>query len=410
MLAPVEKKVHQLKGALTGSKLEVADIFRLYGSDYRTGQKLSLKQRQVMFDIEHCRTSYFGYHVDVCDHCGAIDSGCNSCRNRHCPKCQGVARRIWVNARLKDLLPVSYYHVVFTLPHLINPLVGWNREFIYTLLFDCAAQTLLQFGRDPKWLGALIGFYGILHTWGGKMWQHLHTHFIVPGGGLTEDDRWVEPKYKGKFLFPVKAMSKVFRGKFIKALKRAYLTGQLVLSDGLRHLSDGDRFEQWLDILVARNWVVYAKAPFDSAEKVVRYIGRYTHRIAISNQRLIKVEDGIVHFRYKDYRNKGRWKTARLKAQEFIRRFLLHVVPDGFHRIRHYGLFANGRCKKMVCIIRQLLDVGTDNLPEPDIIGIECKACGIGRLRTLFSFHLFGSTINRFVTEAVAPKLILDSS
>ncbi len=399
MLAPVDKKEHKSEGMPARPKHEVADIFRLYGADYRAGQKLSEKQYQVMFDIEHCRRSYFGYHIDTCDACDYTDRHYNSCRNRHCPKCQGIARRIWVNARLEDLLPIPYYHVVFTLPHLLNPLVGWNRELIYNLLFDCAAETLLQFGGDPKWLGAQIGFYGILHSWGGKLWQHLHLHFIVSGGGLTEDNRWVEAKHKGKFIFPVSALSKVFRGKFVAGLKHAYLKGLLVLPDGLKHLSARNRFEEWMDALVARNWVVYAKPPFKTPEKVVRYIGRYTHKVAISNQRIISIDKGIVRFAYKDYKDRGRIKECKLRAPEFIKRFLMHVLPNGFHRIRHYGLFANGKCKANVAQIRE--ELGSENEVVPlrkdqlteDHTGIRCPVCKKGRLTPIMVVHRGGLAV-----------------
>ena len=354
-MRPAVAKVANASQSSKQSKLEVADIFRRYGGAYRAAHKLSSKQQSVMFDIEHCRSSHFGYHIDICDQCGHIDFGYNSCRNRHCPQCQGIAQRRWVNARLEDLLPIDYYHVTFTLPHLLNPLVGYNRKLIYNLLFDCASATLLQFGQDPKWLGAMIGFYGILHTWGGKLWQHPHVHFIVSGGGLSEDGRWVQPKYKGKFIFPVRALSQVFRGKFIERLKAAYATGKLVVPAKMSHLKDSAQFEKFIDQLVARNWVVFAKPPFGGPEKVVRYIGRYTHRIAISNNRLIKMEKDRVYFNYKDYRDNGCWKQGVLKSEEFIRRFLLHILPKGFHRIRHYGFLSNGRCKAKVAQIRKLL-------------------------------------------------------
>ena len=204
--------------------LEVADIFQRYSEQYRSEHKLTPKQHAAMFDIEHCRTSYFGYHVDVCDQCNWLDHSYNSCRNRHCPKCQGIAQRKWVAARMANILPVPYFHTVFTLPHIINPLVPFNKELLYEAIFDCASQTLLQFGQDPKWLGATIGFYGILHSWGGKLWSHLHIHFVVPAGGVDSQGRWVEPKYKGRFLFPVQAVSQVFRGKFIQRLKRDILS------------------------------------------------------------------------------------------------------------------------------------------------------------------------------------------
>jgi len=380
------------------SGIEVADIFRNYGDRYRASHKLSGKQQAVKFDIEHCRHSYFGYHVDICDHCGHSEHFANSCRNRHCPKCQGIAQRQWVNARLNDLLPIPYYHVTFTLPHMLNPLVGYNRDLIYNLLFDGAAETLLQFGRDPKWLGALIGFYGILHTWGGKLWQHLHLHFIVSGGGLSEDGRWVRSKYKGKFIFPVKALSQVFRGKFIEGLKKAHADGRLVLPTGLRHLKNAGQFENFVDALVARNWVVFAKRPFAGPEKVVRYIGRYTHRIAISNRRLIKIEDDRVYFHYKDYRDDGKWKQCHLEAEVFVKRFLMHVLPSGFHRIRHYGFLSNGRCKAMVARIRKLLS-GEDALDQlkhkvvEDHVGVICQVCEKGSLTPIWIVHRLGHVV-----------------
>ncbi len=397
------------------SQLEVADIFRKYGDKYRASHKLSGKQHAVMFDIEHCRSSYFGYHIDICDHCGHTDRFPNSCRNRHCPKCQGIAQRIWVNARLQDLLPIPYYHVTFTLPHLLNFLVSYNRELIYNLLFDSASETLLQFGRDAKWLGALIGFYGILHTWGGKLWQHLHLHFIVTGGGLSEDGRWVQPKYKGKFIFPVMALSQVFRGKFIEGLKSAYAAGKLVLPAKLRHLKDAAQFEIFADQLVARNWVVFAKRPFAGPEKVVRYIGRYTHRIAISNSRLIKVEDDQVYFHYKDYRDDGKWKQCHLKTEDFIRRFLMHVLPKGFHRIRHYGFLSNGRCKAKVAQIRSLLSC-EDDLTQlkqkaiEDHAGMICPVCAKGSLTPIWIVHRMGRVVSSAMSMLFSSRLVWDTS
>ena len=396
--------------------VELADIFRKYGEKYRDTHKLTQKQHAVIFDVEHCRSSYFGYHVDICDQCGHLDRGFNSCRNRHCPKCQGIARKLWVNARLDDLLPISYYHVTFTLPHVLNPLVGHNRELIYNLLFDCASETLLQFGKDPKWLGAEIGFYGILHTWGGKLWQHLHVHFIVSGGGLSSDGRWVEPKYKDKFIFPVRALSQVFRGKFIEGLKNAYAEAKLVLPEGLKHLKDAKQFESFIDALVGRNWVVFAKPPFGGPERVVRYIGRYTHRIAISNDRLIKIENDRVYFNYKDYREKGCWQQGFLKAEEFIRRFLLHVLPNGFHRIRHYGFLANGRCKAKVAQIRKLLscdDELNNELKEKvieDEAGLICPVCEKGRLIPLLVVHRTGQVIASAASFLFFNQLLWDTS
>lgn len=386
------------------SRLELADIFREYGDEYRTRHKLSPKQHSVMFDIEHCRTSQMGYHVDVCTECGHTEYAHNSCRNRHCPKCQGIARRKWVRARLKDLLPIPYYHVVFTLPHKIFPISLYNKAIFYELLFESAAQTLLQFGKDPRHLGALIGFYGILHTWGGKLWQHLHLHFIVTGGGLNESGQWVEPKYKGKFLFPVCALSVVFRGKFIEALKAAYYRGKLIFPEEYTHLEDPVMFESWIDELVARDWVVYTKVPFAGPEEVVRYIGRYTHRVAISNARLISMDNGKVRFNYKNYKKKGSkgytWEEACLSAEEFIRRFLMHILPEGFHRIRHYGFLANGRCKAAIKKIREFLVPAGEQTPDSDpeqegFIEIKCPVCQKGIMIPILAVHRFGTTIFR---------------
>jgi len=374
--------------------LEVADIFRSYGEQYRSDHHLTPKQHAAMFDIEHCRTSYFGYHVDACDTCDFTDHSHNSCRNRNCPKCQGIAKRKWVNARLADLLPVPYYHSIFTLPHVLNPLVPFNQELFYEMIFDCASQTLLQFGRDPKWLGAQVGFYGILHSWGGKLWNHLHIHFIVPAGGVDDTGVWVAPKHKGRFLFPVCAVSEVFRGKFIQQLKRAYYGGQLVLPDGYKHLADPVRFERYIDALVGRNWNVHIKRPFSTPERVVRYIGRYTHKIAISNHRLIKVEDHRIHFQFKNYRKKGRWEPTSLTAKAFVGRFLMHVLPEGFHKIRHYGFLANGRSKVMVEKIRSQLDrTPDDEAPAIDSPGQPCPRCTTGTMQARVIFTRFFTII-----------------
>jgi hypothetical protein len=371
--------------------LEVADIFKRYGDQYRASHKLTPQQHSVMFAIQNCRTGYYGFHVDACDQCNYVEHAYNSCRNRHCPKCQAIARRKWVTARVSNLLPVPYYHTVFTLPHIINPLVPFNKRLLYEFIFDCASQTLLQFGQDPKWLGAQIGFYGILHSWGGKLWQHLHLHFIVPAGGIGGNGQWVKPKYNGKFFFPVHAVSQVFRGKFIEQVKRAYYKDQLVLPDGLRHLKDPVKFEGWIDALVARNWNVHIKPPFSSLEKVVRYIGRYTHKIAISNNRLIKIDKDRVHFKFKNYRNNGRWEQTSLTAMDFIARFLMHVVPERFHKIRHYGFLANGRCKATVQKIRQLLDrKPSSEAVQPEFFGIRCPICGKGKLSALVTFTCYG--------------------
>lgn len=383
-------------------QLELADIFREYGTEYRAKHNLSPKQHSVMFDIEHCRTRALGYHVDVCTKCDYTEHSYNSCRNRHCPKCQGITQRKWVKARLKNILPIPYYHVVFTLPHKIFPVSLYNKRIFYDLLFDCAAQTLLLFGKDPKHLGALIGFYGVLHTWGGQLWQHLHTHFIVSGGGLDDNGQWVEPRCKGKFLFPVKAVSRVFRGKFIQGLKSAYYEDKLTFPDEYSHLKDPRLFEFWINELVTQDWVVYTKTPFAGPEEVVRYIGRYTHRVAISNARLISMKDGQVCFNYKNYKKKSSkgytWEKACLSAEEFIRRFLMHILPEKFHRIRHYGFLANGRCKKAIEKIRKLLPpcaLPITDSGQDELIGIKCPVCLKGIMVPIFVVTRFSTTVFR---------------
>ncbi len=374
---------------------EVAHIFRRFGSAYKKSTSMTLKQRKVMWAIATCRTPEQGFHSDQCDFCGHIDEDYNSCRDRHCPKCQGVSRHKWVKARLADLLPISYYHVVFTLPHLLHSVILYNRRLFYELLFSSSSQTLLTFGADPKWLGGELGFYGILHTWGQKMWLHPHVHYIVPGGALSSENRWVKPRYPDTFLFPVPGLSKVFRGKFIEGLKKSYYSGNLTIPEGEEHLSGPDEFEKWIDELVNRNWVVYCKQPLNGAEKVIRYIGRYTHRVAMSNHRIISVEKDGVRFWYKDYKDKKtRWKRACLQPYEFIRRFLWHVLPDGFHKIRHYGFLANGRCKAKVDQIRHILafEHHEDGLSIDDPV-IKCPECGIGFLRPISIITRWGKNI-----------------
>ncbi len=374
---------------------EVADIFRLYGEVYRSKNGMTKKQYKVMTAIQGCRTSEYGYHVDSCDRCGFTESRFNSCRDRHCPKCQGVSRHKWVNSRIKDMLPVSYYHIVFTLPHFLNPITLYNKRLVYNLLLSSASDTLLSFGRDPKWLGGEIGFYGILHTWGQTLWPHPHIHFIVPGGALTPDGHWVEPRYKDQFLFPVKALSRVFRGRCIEGLKTAYYRGKLVLPQDLSELRRTDLFESWIDTLVSQDWVIYCKPPFSDAKHVIRYIGRYTHRVAISNHRIIDIHDGQVHFWYKDYRSDNiTHQEMRLSGSEFIRRFLFHVLPDRFHKIRHYGFLANGRSKDMIARIRKILRIGQtgDGIPT-DPFRPRCPKCNKGFLNPVTIMNRWGQNI-----------------
>jgi hypothetical protein len=378
-------------------RYEVADIFRRYGKEYQATHSLTRRQRAVMFDIAHCRTSTFGYHVDRCEQCGYTEGAYNSCRNRHCPTCQGISQRRWVKARLEDLLPVPYYHVVFTLPHSLFPLSLYNKELVYELLLDSASETLLYFGRDPRWLGGEIGFYGVLHTWGQTLWHHIHSHFIVPGGGLTKDGQWVEPRYRGAFLFPIHALSEVFRGKFIEALKKAYDHSDMVVPEELNHLAHAHEFEAWVDELVSQDWVVYCKPPVGGPEQVVRYLGSYTHRVAISNHRLISIDHGQIRFRYKDYKDKRLiWKDMSLPVNDFIQRFLWHVLPGGFHKIRHYGFLANGKAKAKVAQIRGLLRAKISTRSEESskhTIGVPCPVCKRGKLIPSLIIDRFGTMV-----------------
>lgn len=374
---------------------EVADIFRIYGKQYLQQSNTTKKQYKVMGAVKYCRTSTFGYHIDQCDQCGYNQKEYNSCRDRHCPKCQGIARNKWIKGRLKDILPVPYYHVVFTLPHFLNDLISYNKKFIYELLLSSASDTLLTFGRDPKWLGGEIGFYGVLHSWGQTLWPHVHVHFVVPAGALTKDGQWREPKYKAKFLFPVRALSKVFRGKFIEGLKKAYNQDELVFKDKLENLTSKKDFELWIDQLVARNWVVYCKPPFGDAEQVVRYIGRYTHRVAISNNRIVDLNNENVRFKYKDYKaSRIAWKQMTLTPHEFIRRFLWHVLPKGFHKIRHYGFLANGRCKAKLNQIREILRYKVNDCLEQDDYRKTCPDCRKGKLTPAIIINRIGQIIS----------------
>ncbi len=366
-------------------KVGLADIFRRHGREYCESRKLTKEQHNAVYAISNCRTAAYGFHADVCDECGHTSTEYNSCRNRNCPKCQGVSKRLWVAARLAELLPIDYHHATFTVPAAISVLSLFNRKSIYDLLFDAASKTLLCFGRDPGWLGAEIGFYGILHTWSQTLWTHVHLHFIVTAGGLTDDGEWIEPKYGGRFLFPTAALAKVFRGKFVEGLKKAYYAGELVIPEDKKELERPHMFEAWVDGLVSKKWVVNSKPPFSGPEEVVRYIGRYTHRTAISNSRIVSFEDGTVTFAYKDNKERDKskiWKEMTLPVDEFMTRFLSHVLPAGFHRIRHFGFLANGRKAKNLEIIRDCLpDAGFVPVAE-DADGAVCPECGIGRMRT----------------------------
>jgi hypothetical protein len=330
--------------------LEVADIFRARGEAYRECHPLSAEQRAVMRDIETCRTSVLGGHVDVCDACGFTRPAYNSCRNRHCPKCQGLAQARWIDQRKERIIPTHYFHVVVTLPALLRPLARRNAKTFYDLLFQTVSKTLLELGKDPGRLGAQMGFTAVLHTWSRDLHYHPHIHCIVAGGGLSFDsDRWIPARRK--YLFPVKVIAALFRGKFLARLREIYDSGELDLSGKCAPLAVPGVFQKLLDQLYRTKWVVYAKRPFGGPEQVYAYLGRYTHRIGLSNRRLVSFDGEHVCFRTRD------GKTVTIPAEEFIQRFLQHVLPAGFVKIRHYGLLASGNAKTKLPIARRLLEL-----------------------------------------------------
>ena len=342
------------------SALEVADIFRAHGPAWRQAQHahLSLGQLKVMSAIEQCRSAALGGHVLRCEGCEQVTIAYNSCRNRHCPKCQANAARRWLEARQADLLPVDYYHLVFTLPAPISVIAYTNKAVIYDLLFAVAAETLRTIAADPKHLGAQVGISLVLHTWGSALTHHPHVHGIVPGGGLSADgEHWV--RCRPGFFLPVRVLSRLFRRRFLEELAVAHRCGQLQFFGEYAALADARAFAHWLAPLRECEWVVYAKRPFAGPAAVLAYLSRYTHRVAISNQRLLALDERGVTFRWKDYRATGktRYKAMTLAADEFMRRFLLHVLPGGFHRIRHYGLLANAGRREHLAQARALLHV-----------------------------------------------------
>lgn len=307
--------------------------------------------------IEVCRTAVLGGHKDQCDHCGHVEISYNSCRNRHCPKCQTLRKEKWIEARSEDLLPIEYFHVVFTLPSELNPLVSMNRKALYDLLFRSVSETLTELANDPKHLGAEIGSIGILHTWGQNLMEHPHIHCIVTGGGLSSDrSRWVSSR-KG-FFIPVRVISALFKGKFLDLLKKCFQSDALMFPDPICHLKPSEDFERFRNQLYRKKWVVYCKPPFDGVQGVLKYLGRYTHRIAISNNRILNIRNGRVAFLWRDYADQNRQKTMTLKADEFIRRFMLHVLPSRYVRIRHFGLLANRKRNNAIALCRKILGEG----------------------------------------------------
>jgi putative transposase/transposase-like zinc-binding protein len=378
--------------------LEVATVFRDGEAAFiaHYGRTLRSEQRQALRAVIRCRTAELGGHVQRCEACGQQRIQYNSCRNRHCPKCQALARAAWLQKRESELLPVPYFHVVFTLPHPLAPLALQNQRVVYGLLFQAAARTLVEVAANPRHLGARVGCLMVLPTWGQNLMHHPHVHTIVTGGGLSPDgSRWIDGKRSQRrrpFFAPVKVLSRVFRGKFIPLLKQAFAAGRLAFHGQLQPLGDPAIFEQRLNHAVRHDWVVYTKRPFASPTCVLKYLARYTHGVAISNRRLVALRDGQVSFRYKDYADQQQSKVLTLQTPEFIRRFLLHTLPRGFVRIRYYGFLANRQRNEQLEHCRRLLGVTPEptpvaeekallaEAPHPRELCRKCPACQHGKL------------------------------
>jgi hypothetical protein len=379
-------------------RFEVADLFRCYGAEYRQkhGASMSVAQRRVMTAIELCRTAVLGGHLEQCDHCGHQRNAYNSCANRHCPKCQSLARAKWLEDRHSELLHTQYFHVVFTVPEEISAIAYHNKRQVYGILFRAAAETLRTIAADPKHLGAQIGFFAVLHTWGSNLLHHPHLHCVVSGGGLSADgSQWI--CCRNGFFLSVRVLSRLFRRLFLEQLCNAFDAGNLEFFSALESLRNPSAFRNYLAPLREVEWVIYAKRPFAGPEQVLDYVGRYTHRVAISNNRLLDIAEGKVSFCYKDYRHEAQQKTMTLQAEEFIRRFLLHVLPEGFQRIRYYGFLANRYRQQKLARCRDLL--GTSQ-PEPTASKVnkdyrdryeeltgsslwQCPVCHQGRMLTI---------------------------
>ena len=407
------------RASSTRPHYELADIFRRYGDAYRQAHPLPCCHLQVMHAIEVCRTSYLGGHIEQCDACGYQRPAYNSCRNRHCPKCQSLAKAQWLAARQAELLPVGYFHNVFTLPHQLNRLAQCNGKLIYHILFQAVARTLQEFAADPKHgLGGQLGFLAVLHTWDQKLLDHIHLHCLIAGGALSFDHkRWTH--CRENFLFPIKALSQVFQGKFLDLLQKAFADGKLTFPGRAAPLGTPQGFRHLINQLWKKPWVVYSKKPFAGPEKVLDYLGRYTHRVAISNHRIRGVENQTVTFQYRDRKEAGKRKQITLSAEEFIRRFLLHVLPPSFRRIRHFGFLANRSKQQSLPRCRQLLGV-SEAAPEPDqldarellldLTGLDiakCPSCKSGTMFVIRRLPSPSSNDRRWTT--IKPE-ILDSS
>lgn len=374
-------------------KLEIADVFQHYSEKYRRDHPVSYEQQKAIQAIVQCRTAALGGHIDQCDHCGVIDISYNSCRNRHCPKCQTIKKLRWIKQRESELLPVPYFHVVFTLPHELNTLICSNQALLYDLLFKAVSETLLTFGRDTKRLGGELGAILVLHTWGQNLSLHPHLHCIVPGGALTKESHWIEAK--SNYIFPVKAMAKHFRANYLRRLQACYAKNKLQFHGKSNLYTSPPGFNRLKATLWQKNWVVYAKQPFAGPKQIIQYLSNYTHRIAISNHRLISCEDGKVSFRWRDYADNNKTKVMTLSAEEFMRRYLQHVLPSGFTRIRQIGFLANRYKADKLKQCRTALDFNAEPIIEETVdelllrvyhVNIDrCYHCHTGSKKTILT-------------------------
>ncbi len=387
---------------------EMQDIFKLYADEYTSNHTLTSVQKRAITDIRNCRTSVLGYNAKECCECKNIEFAYNSCRNRNCPKCQGQKRFQWIEDRLKTTINVPYYHTVFTVPNQLFCLAIFNQKIFYDLLFKSASDTLKVFGKDGKYWNMQeiehneekqpkidLAFFGILHTWGQTLVYHPHIHFIVAGAGIIGDEI-VEPKYNAKFLFPVKAMSKVFRGKLIEGIKKAYYDDQLELDDDFK---DSRYFESFIDSIVKRKWVVYAKSQFQSSQKIVEYMSRYTHRTAIANSRIVSIENNTIRFRYRDYKDNNKIKTMKLTVDEFIKRFLYHIPPKRYHRIRYYGAvqrLSKIKHEKIVTIENSENQINPDKPTKP-----KCKKCQSTKSETIVVVDGYHKVVQGLMTAKI---------
>jgi hypothetical protein len=390
-----------VEGQQNQLQYELADIFHAHGEEYRRKHSLPLLHLKIMHSIEACRTAQLGGHKEKCDYCGHERISYNSCRNRHCPKCQNLPKARWLQARKKELLPISYFHTVFTLPHELNTLTLRNKKLIFNILFRSVAETLQEFAAGN---GGRIGFIAILHTWDQTLLDHFHLHCLIAGGMLSLDgSRWIP--FRKNYLFPAKALSKKFRGKFIYYLKYSFTNGQLVFPGKIAHLANANEFQRLIRKLWEKDWVVYSKKPFSDPGHVLDYLARYTHRVAISNNRIISLHNGMVSFHFKDRRHDNKLKVMTLGADEFIRRFLLHVLPNSFVRIRHFGFLANHSKKHSLSRCRHLLHLPPESMPIiemktrellSELTGIDLNMCPLCKKGTM---HIIAQLLPVFASK-----------